>query len=51
MEAGSRVCNVTCDDMTLKITLSPNLLKKPFEESVLGPFLKAYSKKVGCHES
>jgi hypothetical protein len=46
-EEGSRACKVSCGDVTLKITLTPKLLKKPFEEAVLAPFLKAYSKKVG----
>lgn len=48
-EEGSRACKMSCGDVTLKITLTPKLLKKPFEEAVLAPFLKAYSKKVrGC---
>jgi hypothetical protein len=45
-EEGSRACKVSCGDVTLKITLTPNLLKKPFEDAVLAPFLKAYFKKV-----
>lgn len=42
-----RKIKVTCDDVTLQLTLSTKLLAKPFEEAVLKPFLKAYSKKAG----
>ena len=38
---------VKLDDVSLKLTLSDKLLRKPFDQAVLSPFLKAYSKRTG----
>mmetsp|Transcript_53130 Transcript_53130/g.122042 ORF Transcript_53130/g.122042 Transcript_53130/m.122042 type:complete len:332 (-) Transcript_53130:42-1037(-) len=46
MSATSRSANVSCGDVTLKLTLSVAQLKKPFETAVLLPFLKAYGKRA-----
>ena len=37
---------VECNGVMLKLTLSQKLLRKPFKDAVLTPFLKAYSKKA-----
>lgn len=42
-----RCTRVTCGDVSLKLTLTAKQLAKPFDQAVLAPFLKAYSKKVG----
>lgn len=39
------VCTVTCDGVTLKLTLGQKLLLKQFLSSVVEPFLKAFNKK------
>lgn len=39
---------VECDDVTLKLTLSAKMQKKPFHAAVLTPFLKAYSTKTNA---
>ena len=36
------IAHVTCGAVTLKLTLTSKLKKKPFSEAVLVPFLKAY---------
>ena len=36
---------VACDGVKLKLTCTPELLAKPFEECVVGPFLGAFNKK------
>lgn len=41
-----RACVVSCDGVSLKLTLTPKMLKKPLDEAVLAPFLKAFSKKA-----
>eukprot|EP00964_Phaeocystis_antarctica_P011679 scaffold6453_cov61-Phaeocystis_antarctica.AAC.5 len=38
---------VTLGDVSLKLTLSDKLLRKPFDQAVLSPFLKAYAKRSG----
>ena len=38
---------VQLDDVSLKLTLSDKLLRKPFDQAVLSPFLKAYNKRTG----
>ena len=38
---------VKLDDVSLKLTLSDKLLRKPFDQAVLSPFLKAYAKRTG----
>ena len=38
---------VSCGDVSLKLTLTAKQLSKPFDQAVLAPFLKAYSKKTG----
>lgn len=49
--ADERKIRVSCDhhgtSVTLKLTLNQKMLAKTFEQAVLVPFLKAYSKKVG----
>ena len=37
---------VKLDDVSLKLTLSDKLLRKPFDQAVLSPFLKAYAKRT-----
>lgn len=39
---------VSCGDVSLKLTLTAKQLSKPFDQAVLAPFLKAYSKKTGA---
>lgn len=46
-EAADLQVRVECDDVTLKLTLTSKLQKKPFKEAVLIPFLKAYSSRKG----
>ena len=38
---------VSCDGIKLKLTCTPELLKKPFEECLVAPFLGAFNKKRG----
>ena len=38
---------VSCDGIKLKLTCTPELLKKPFEECLVKPFLGAFNKKRG----
>ena len=42
-----RKIKVSCGEVTLQLTLTSKLLAKPFEDAVLKPFLKAYSKRTG----
>lgn len=46
MSDETRQVRVECGDVTLKLTLNAKMLKKPLVNSVLAPFLKAYSKKM-----
>ena len=39
---------VTRGDVSLKLTLTAKQLQKPFDQAVIAPFLKAYSKRVGA---
>ena len=41
-----RKIKVSCGEVTLQLTLTSKLLAKSFEEAVLKPFLKAYSKRT-----
>ena len=43
----SAVCAVGCGGVTLKLTLSPKLLAKPFDVALVNPFLGAFNKKTG----
>ena len=38
---------VKLDAVSLKLTLNDKLLRKPFDQAVLSPFLKAYAKRAG----
>ena len=38
---------VKLDAVSLKLTLNDKLLRKPFDQAVLSPFLKAYAKRTG----
>ena len=38
---------VKLDVVSLKLTLNDKLLRKPFDQAVLSPFLKAYAKRAG----
>ena len=38
---------VKLDAISLKLTLNDKLLRKPFDQAVLSPFLKAYAKRAG----
>lgn len=45
-EGGRRAtCTVSCDGVTLKLTLSAKLLERSLAGSLVDPFLKAFSKK------
>ena len=44
--ADERKVVVTLSDIELKLTLTNKLLKKPFDQAVLNPFLKVYSKRT-----
>lgn len=41
-----RCIRVAAGTVSLKLTLSPKLLKKSFTDAVLSPFIKAYNKKM-----
>ena len=44
---GERAIHVKAEDVSLKLTLSAKLQKKPFADAVLTPFTKAFNKKKG----
>ena len=44
---GERVARVTLGEVTLKLTVSGNGLKKTFGDAVIAPFLRAYAKRTG----
>ena len=39
------IATVTCDAITLKLTLKSKLLERPFETALIKPFLGAFNKK------
>lgn len=43
-----RCVKVTCEAVTLKLTLNAKQLKKSLEDAVITPFLTAYSKRAVC---
>ena len=45
--AADRTILVSADTVSLKLTLSAKLQKRPFSDAVLAPFCKAYNKKKG----
>ena len=45
--AADRAILVSADTVSLKLTLSAKLQKRPFSDAVLAPFCKAYNKKKG----
>lgn len=45
----SKVVRVECNEVALKLTLTPKLLKKPLIDAVIRPYLKAYNKKQGAN--
>jgi len=47
MSSDERAIRVGADDVTLRLTLSAKLQKKPFADAVLTPFIKAFNKKKG----
>ena len=44
--ADDRAIRVMSGTVSLKLTLTPKLLKKSFADAVLSPYIKAYNKKM-----
>ena len=48
--SSDRAIRVTAGTVSLKLTLTPKLLKRSLTDAVINPFIKAYNKKM-CHST